>query len=330
MIEILIDGVDFTKAVSGELTITDSVDAACRDLSFSMIQNDVPKRLNGKTVELLLGGERWFKGNIRSVKSDSGRRIDLKAYDPLFFFTRFVDDYYFKNQTANQIIASLAAKCGVKTASLESTAAVFPQLYYSAADPDKIATDVLARTRSASGKKYWYRYCPAKDGIILFERRVPEKLWSFKSGINLLDASKSESVESLYSSVKLVQRESGAEVVKINSDAAASYGLTQKFEEVNGDVPDINAKAAELLADSSKPEVSMSFSAVNPKGMMGQFFAGDAVYIEEPISGIGGGYYLRSVTQKFTSPDVVEISADVVLTPDLPSIEFSDADKQGA
>jgi hypothetical protein len=328
LVDILIGGVKFTPVLVGAPAISDDINAVCRILSFSIVQKENPQKYYGKTAELLYNGERWFKGHVKRQKQGSDGKVDLVAYDPCFLFTKHADDYYFKNQTANQIITTLARKCNIKVASIESTGAVFPYLYYPGADPDKIVIDVLARTKSANGRKFWFRYDPVKDGLIVFERKIPAKLWAFQTGINLLEASKSESIENLYSTVKLVHRESGKNVVKTNADAKTNFGNTQYFEEVNDDVKDLNAKAAELLADLSKVVVTMDITATNPKGIMKQFYTGDAIYIQEPNTGLGGGYYLRSLTQTFAAPDLIQIAADVLLSPELPVIQFEKADEE--
>lgn len=329
MLKITIGGSDFTEVLTGAPQIQDQLNAICRTLQFSVEQIRNPQHLVGYQAELFYKGVRWFVGEVKTHSVDSAGNTTFKVCDPLFFFGKNPDDYYFKQQTGTQIITTLAGKCGVKVASIANTGAVFPYLYYpgSNTNPEKIAIDVIARTKSANGKKFWFRYDPAKDGLVLFERSIPPKLWALQSGVNLTSASKSESIEDLCSTVKLINRETGAVVVKTNADAKGRYGATQHFEEVNNDVKDVNGKATELLESLSKVAVTMSVSAVNPDGIMGQFFSGDAVYVEEPNTGMAGGYYIRNITQTFNAKGLITIDADVDKTQELPEIQFADADK---
>lgn len=330
MLKVTIGGSDFTEVLTGAPQIQDQLNATCRTLQFSVEQIRNPQRLVGYQAELFYKGVRWFVGDIKTHGIDGTGNTTFKVCDPCFFFGKNPDDYYFKKQTATQIVTTLAGKCKVKVASIANTGAVFPYLYYpgSSSTPDKIIIDTLARTKSANGKKFWFRYDPVKDGLILFERSIPPNLWALQSGVNLTNASKTESIEELCSTVKLVNRETGKVVVKTNADAQAQYGATQHFEEVNNDVTDINRKATELLESLSKVAVTMSVSAVNPKGVMGQFYSGDAIYVEEPNTGMAGGYYIRNITQTFHAKDLITIDADLDRTQELPVIQFSDADKE--
>lgn len=328
VIKVTIGGSDFTPALASAPTIQDQLNANCRILSFNVQQVKNPQRLVGYTAELLYNGVRWFTGEIKTHSIDATGNIGFTVYDPLFFLAKNPDDYYFKNQTATQVFNVLAEKCGIKVAAIANTGTVFPYLYYPGASPEKIAIDVLARTKAASGRKFWYRYDPIKDGLIVFERSIPDKLWAFQLGVNLLNASKSDSIEELCTTVKLVNRETGKVVVKTNAEAQAQYGKTQYFEEVNDDVKDVDGKASSLLADLSKVTTTMSLSGVNPDGVMTQFFTGDAIYVEEPNTGMVGGYYIKNVTHTFTAEDLIQIDADVELTPELPAIQFDSADKE--
>lgn len=328
LIEITIDGVNFTPALFGEPSIQDQLNANCRILNFGVQQVKNPQQLVGCTAELLYNGIRWFKGEVKSHSIDATGKTVFVAYDPLFYLAKNPDDYYFKNQTATQIVATLAGKCSVKVASVANTGTVFPYLYYPGTSPEKIVIDVLARTKAGNGRKFWFRYDPVKDGVIVFERKLSTALWAFQLGVNLLSASKTDSIEELCTTVKLINRETGKVVTKTNADALWRYGKTQHFEEVNNDIKDVDGRAATLLSDLSKVTTTMNIAGVNPKGVMPQFFTGDAVYVEEPNTGMVGGYYIRNVTHTFKANDMVQIDADIDQTPELPAIQFDNADKK--
>lgn len=328
MIKITVGGADFTPALADEPTIQDQLNANCRMLTFKVQQIKNPQQLVGRTAELLYNGVRWFTGEVKRHSIDATGRTEFVVYDPLFFLAKNPDDYYFKNQTATQVVNTLAGKCGVKIASVANTGTVFPYLYYPGSSPEKITIDVLARTKAANGRKFWFRYDPIKDGLTLFERKIPAKLWAFQLGVNLLNASKTDSIEELCSTVKLVNRETGKVVTKTNADAQGQYGKTQYFEEVNNDVKDVDGRASTLLTDLSKVTTTMNLSGVNPKGVMAQFFTGDAIYVEEPNTGTAGGYYIRNVTHTFKAENLIQIDADVDCTQELPAIQFDGADKK--
>lgn len=132
-------------------------------------------------------------------------------------FGKHEDDYYFKNQTATQIVKSMAKKIGLKVYKLENTNVVISYVLYKKGAPDKITVDVLARTWKGGGDKFWFRYDPVNDGILLKRRTVPEMIWAFKTGGNLISASRERSIEEMYNTVKLINRETGKTATKVNA-----------------------------------------------------------------------------------------------------------------
>lgn len=325
---ISIDGTDVTRAVTAPPTIRDEINANCCTLQFTVQQEKNPQTLIGKAVELLVNDETWFYGFIRSQEGTATGDIQLTVYDPLFNFSRYTDDFYFKTQTGTQIFTTCAEKTGIPLGAVANTEAVFPQLYYPAKAVDTVCVDVLARTRKANGRKFWYRYDPVAKAVTLFERTVPANIWVFKVGLNLTSASKSDSVTETFTNVKLVNRETGQTVIKTNDAIANEYNLhTQHFEEVNDTETDINTQAATILETKSKLATTMSIEGINPYGQMPRFYKGDAIYVEEPNTGLVGGYYIRNVTHSIQADTLIVLTMDIVVAPDLPEIQYDDAVK---
>lgn len=325
-LKITIGGADFTEVLTGNPSISDQVNANCRVLSFQAKQIKNPQDLLHYDVELSYNGATWYRGQIKKQGITATGDRTFTCYDPLFYLSRNPDDYYFKNQTGNQIIVTLAGACGIKTAAIANMGMTFPYLYYKGAKPDKVAVDVLARTYKGNGKKFWYRYDPVADGLTLFERTIPSQLWAFQLGVNILSATKEDSAENMCTNVKIINRETGAVATKGMSNQAY-YGKTQHFEEVNKDVTNLEAYASDKLKELGKVTTTMALSGINPDAQMGQFFVGDAIYVEEPNTGMAGGYYIKNVTHTFLANDCIKLDFDLQYTPDLPTIQFSDADK---
>lgn len=323
-----IAGTDVTRALTAPPTITDQINANCCTLQFSVQQQKNPQNLIGKPVEILKDGECWFYGKIRKQDGTATGDVQFTVYDPLFTFSRFSDDFYFKNQTATQIFTAVAERASVQLGDIANTEAVFPQLYYPNATAEKVCVDALARTRKANGRKFWYRFDPVSKTVVMFERSVPTDIWVFKTGFNLTNASKSDSAVDTFTSIKLVNRETGQIVVKTNDAVADEYDLhTQMFEEVSDDSVDLNQQAAETLKEKSKLTTTMTLEGINPNGFIPRLYSGDAIYVEEPNTGLVGGYYIRNVTHVIEADSLVTLSMDIVTAPDLPEIQVTDADK---
>lgn len=284
----------------------------------------------GQTVELWYGGKRWFIGTLRKRGSSHSGVISYLVYDPMIFMNKNVDDFYFPGQTAKQTINELAKASAVRVHNLVNTGAVLPPLYYQGAEADKVAVDQLVRTYGANKKKYWLRYNPGygEEGLDLFERVVPTKLWAFQVGVNLTSASMDESIEETITVIKLVNRDTGKVVQKVDEVKLKAYGKSVHFEEIDKDAADtMESKATELLQSLSSMSISQQIEGINPNNTMPQLYSGDYIYVEEKYTHIMGGYHIRNITQTFTSDNLITVSMDIERSPYVPEIQFEDAMK---
>lgn len=324
-LQLKIDGKDFTGLLAGNPAIKDQLNACCRTLDFQLSLAGIKQDLLAHKVELLYNGKRWYIGEVKKQKEGHDGTNNLVAYDPLFLFSKHDDDYYFKNQTATQMCKSMADKIGVKVYSLENTKAVIGYMLYKKGSPDKIMVDALARTWNAGGDKFWFRYDPEHDGILLKRRTVPTHIWAFKSGGNLISASRERTIEEMYNTVKLINRETGKTVSKVNAKNKALYGNTQYYEEINDKDTNLDKYAAEKLKSLSKIKSTLAMSGINSDGAMGQFFVGDPIYVEEKNTGLVGGFWITNVSHTFLADDAIQLDFDLSATEDIPEIQYDDS-----
>lgn len=328
MLDVRLNGQSLRDILTSPPKIVDQASGICRTLEFETMYHESLENFLGQPIELWYNGSRWFFGFLLRRGKTSDRRVTYKAYDPLFYFKRTPDDYYLKNKTATQGFTYLAEQVGIKVQSIADTGAVFDALYYPNSSPDKIAVDLLARTYKANTKKFWFRYNPGveDEGLYLFERTVPAKIWTFNVGVNLSRASIEESAEETCSVVKLVNRETGKVVFEVDNQALSQYGHQIHFEEVDKNKADtMEADAKELLKKLAKVTTTMSIDGINPDRAMPQFFSGDVIYVEEELTGIIGGFYIRNVTQTFNSDNLVTVNAEITEEPDIPEIQYQSA-----
>lgn len=329
-LQLKIDGKDFTGVLAGNPVIKDQLNACCRTLNFQLSMYGNKQDLLAHKAELYYNSKRWFIGEVKKQKEGHDGTNTLVAYDPLFLFSKHDDDYYFKNQTATQIAKSMAGKIGVKVYKLENTKAVIGYVLYKKGAPDKIMVDVLARTWNAGGDKFWFRYDPEHDGILLKRRTVPTKIWAFKTGSNLTSATRERSIEEMYNTVKLINRETGKTVTKVNAKNKALYGNTQYYEEISDKDTNLSSYAAEKLASLSKIKSTLTASGINSDGAMGQFFVGDPIYVEEKNTGMVGGFWITNVSHTFLADDAIQLDFDLTATEDIPEIQYDKAKADAA
>lgn len=328
MMEVHLNGWNLGGILNGPPKIGDQLNAVCRTLEFSVKKTETLDNFLGQSVELWYGGVRWFKGDLRRRGFKSDREVSYLVYDPLFYLGKNPDDHYFKNSTATQDFRDVAAKIGIKVAKLADTGAVLPAAYYDNAEADKVLIDRLARTKEANSRNFWYRYDPVLDGLLLFEKIVPAEVWAFRTGANgtLISAEMEESVEDTIAVVELINRNTGKKVIRTNSEVLKAYGRTVHREQVDKDETAIMEELANRrIKELSKVNVTMKAEGINPNSIMPQFYSGDVIYVEEKNSGLVGGYYIRNITQTFQSSNLIALSFDLTAAPDIPTVQFDDA-----
>lgn len=331
MIDVRTNGLSLAQLLTAPPVLKDSVDGVCTTLELNLVCVDGFDVAKGQVIELWYRGVRWFIGVVFRRSVASNRSLKITAYDPLYYLKRTTDDWYFDNMTGTQSFRQLAEKAGVRIAYLANTGAVLPLLYYKKAEADKVAVDLIARTHAANGRRYWYRYQPddGNDGLILFERQVPSEVWVFQVGVNIESASLDESIEETATIVKLVNRETGKKVTVADSASLKQYGPLVHFEEVDKDqAKTMDARAAQLLKTLKAVGVTMQVTGINPDGIIPRLYSGDVIYVEEPVTRIIGGYYITNVTHTLVSADLVRLDFDLKAAPDVPAIQYDDADDE--
>ena len=329
-LDIHLNGQSLRGILSGLPKISDQLNGVCRSLDFSVKNSEGLENYMGQPLELWYAGSRWFFGFMFKKGVNAAGELTYTAYDPLYFMKKAPNDYYVKNMTATQGFTYLAEQTGIAIGSLAGTGVVFTALYYQNAEADKVAIDLLARTYQASKVKYWYRFNPTVEdfGLTLFERVVPTELWAFQVGVNLTAATYEASIEETVTVVRLVNRETGKTVTKINTEALKSFGNLAHFEEVDKDAADtMETKADDLLTKLSIVKTTMSAEGVNPDQVMPQLYSGDVIYIEEPNTQLIGAYHILNITQTFLSDNLITLAMDIQESPDVPVIQYESATK---
>lgn len=332
MIDIRINNQSLRPILAGPPKINDSLNSICRTLEFTVYNSEGLANSMGQAAELWHNGKRYFDGfMMKRGKRTNGKQVTYTAYDPMYYLAHNPNDFYFVNMTATQGLTNIANTLGIRIKNIANTGAVLPALYYQNADADKVAIDLLARTYELTGRKYWLRYIPdaGSDGIELYERIVPAKIWSFLTGINLESGEYTESIEQTITAVKLIERESGKIVQRIDQDAFNKYGPRTHFEEVNkDDAATMEKKAQDLIKRLSVINTTAKITGINPNAIMPQFYSGDVIYVQEQTTGLIGAYHILNVSQSFENDNLIKLDFDIQTAPDVPVVQFEDAVKK--
>lgn len=321
MINLKAGGYNLYELLAAPPNIEDSIDGICRKLTFTLKDK---KLGTGELVELYFNGKREFYGHIRRRRITENGQVEYTAYDPLFLL-KSEDDWHFKKQTLTQAYKTLLSACGIRAGKIANTKVVLPQLWYRASEASKALVDIIARQRRLNSKIYLPRFNPSTAAADLIELDVPKTLWAFQVGVNLTAATYEEDAESLVTQVKLVNRENGKTVTKVNAAMKAKYGKIQEFIEVDKEQANqMDQIGAQQLAALSKLPFTANISGVNP-ATMPIFFSGDVVYVEEKFTKMMGGYHIRNATHSFEDDQLVTVSFDLQKSAFVPDIQVEDA-----
>ena len=333
-IEIVVGGQSLKPILNGPPKITDQLNAVCRTLQLPVQGGADLSASLGQPVELFYKGKRWFFGYLFKEGTTHEGKVSYTAYDPLYFMKRNKDDFYYNKMTATQAFKDLAENSAIRIASLANTGVTLPALFYPGTEADKVGIDLLVRTHEKTTKRYWFKYKPdyKADGLELFEKKVPTKVWAFTVGVNLERAYHERSIEETATVVKLINRETGRVVTKVAQEELKQYGQLKHSEEVDKDTTAVamEKKAADLLKNLKKVNATMLAEGVNSNGVMPQFFSGDIIYVEEPRTKLAAGYYIRNVNHVFENDNLIRLAFDIQAVPDLPALIYTDAADKGA
>jgi hypothetical protein len=331
-ISLVINKQDVAPLLSAAPRITDDIEASCRTLDFQLQAADGLVNYLGQQVELFIGDKREFFGFLEVRGWEIKGAITYKVYDPLYFLAKNPDDYYFTGGlTASQRAAEVLKNVGVVQGKLAPTGVVLPASLYKKAEGDKVIIDGLVKTVRGGGKKYWLRFNPYEGpdfGATIFERVLPKEIWAFQRGVNMTNATYSESLEEHYNVVKLVNRETGKTVVKYAEKAIKDFGARTRFEEVDKDsAGTMDTDAAAMLTEGKVVKTSISIEGVNDGLVMPIFHVGDVIYADDDLTQAVGAYYIRRVEHTFISSRRILLAMDVEAAPSVPPAPFDSAEK---
>ena len=256
----------------------------------------------------------------KKSKTRSSTTIKYTARDIRWWLTRSKMDKKFENMTASEIFLSLCKTLGISTGTVEDTGVKFSVLHFLKKTPWDMIITALTETRKQSGKRYTTRI---KNGNLeLIEKLNQTAQWVIEEGVNLIDASYDESIESTYTQVKVVGKDSkGNEIsaVQKNEEAQKLYGIMQEYISQSDKVTqaEVNAIAAQKLKELSALQKSGSIKTYGIEGVE----TGTGVYVIDNETGLVGGFYVESDSHKYSN-GCHEMSLTLAWTDELPEIEY--------
>lgn len=259
---------------------------------------------------------------IITKKSISRSSITIKytARDIRWWLTRSKMDKKFENMTASEIFSSICKTLDISTGTVEDTGVKFSALHFLKKSPWDMIITALTETRKRNGKRFITRV--RKGKLELVEKRYQTTQWVIEEGINLVDSSYDESIETTYTQVKVAGKDSkGKQIsaVRKNDKAQKSYGIMQEYISQTDKTTqaEINAIAAQKLKELSVLQKSGSIKTLGIDGVE----TGTGVYVIDKETGLVGGFYVESDSHKYSN-GYHEMSLTLAWTDELPAIEY--------
>ncbi|WP_339273708.1 hypothetical protein MKY59_21295 [Paenibacillus sp. FSL W8-0426] len=326
-IRVLYDGKYYVEPLVKTATWAGDVAQPHRTLTLSMSNTlngedqEVAFEL-GKELRLYVNGRGVFRGVIFTYDITDTGDATVTAHDENVYLTKNVDTRKFVKMTAGAIVASLCKSFGIPTGDIASTGYVIPRMILRNKTLWDMMVTALTETRKQNGRKFIVYAANGKLG--LREKKDATVRWMIEDGVNILDASRTRSIEELRTAVKVVGGESEEKQIvatEKNTALAERYGMMQHFESADSK---LNASQLRQLAKTRLKELSTVQEDVSVTAIgLTDVIAGTAVYAFESMTDLVGGFYVNADTHTF-SDGIHTMTLTLSKTDDLPKLEYEE------
>jgi cell wall-associated NlpC family hydrolase len=311
---------DFIKSVvwTGDISwVSRRIDV---DLN-AIINGDKPAFTieNGKEIRFYNNGVELFRGVVFSSEMNSDGQMRIYAFDEAIYLNKNTDTRIFRKMTASQILKKICAEYGIAAGTIVDTGYVIPKLIFREKTLYQMIVIALTETRKQTGMRFFLYSEQGK--LHLVERKDQVVRWVIERGVNMTNATRVLSIEELRNNVTVSGGNSDNPTSSNvrDSDSIKRYGMMKHVEEMPGDATksQIDQRAKQLLKDLNKQEETCTVEALG----IDDVFAGRAVYVAEPMTGMAGGFYVSSDTHRFEN-GTHTMRLNLSRADDLPELEY--------
>jgi len=289
------DTVDLMNLFS-QMTWSGDYQQCCRTLEFSVIsspanQVGVPKVKCelGNAASLYRNNQLLFEGWVhRREKSTTDNVITYTAYDRGYYLNQNKVVEKAVDTTPEAWTRYLCQKYGVKVGSIATTGFKFSRNFLGGETLYECIQTGYTLAGAKSKKRYQIRF--TGDSLNVFEKAKNDNTLVIKGGVNLMDATISESVEKMVNQVDIYDKDDKFVKSVRNEDAIKLYGLMRGYLKQD-DKKDSNAEAQKTLDDNGvERKVTINgFGNTNS-------LTGTTVIVQEPYTGLNGLFWIDNDT----------------------------------
>lgn len=277
----------------------------------------------GKELRFYADNVGLFRGVIFSYDINDKGDATIIAHDENVYLTKNVDTQKFVKMTAGSIVRSLCKTFTIPTGTIAETGYVIPKLILRNMTLWDMIVTALTETRKQNNRKF---FVYSREGKLFLREKKDEVVrWMLEDGVNIISATRSQSIEEMRTAVKAIGGDDKKPVTFTAKDSAliAKYGLMQHVESADSDATSsqIQQLAKERLKELGKVTEDVSVTALGNTAVV----AGAAVYAFEGMTDIVGGYYVNADTHTFEG-GLHTMNVTLSKTDDLPKLEYEDPD----
>lgn len=279
-----------------------SAQKAVRKLTVSLLhakEGDTAPALvpNGTGIMLHDGETELFRGVVFGAEYKPGK-LSLTAYDQLVYLTNNKDSFVFKSMKASAILNKLCADFSIPAGTIEDTLHVISYLVCDEETLFDMVKKALDITYRQKGIRYSLFSQAGKVQLIPFKKN--SRQWVIETGLNLIDYSYGESIESTVTKVKLQGGEEKQTIIATAENKALQkqFGVLQHYEKVKDKTNRAQLQEAADLMLAEKGKVKKTLRLDEVLGIS-EVVAGTAVVVIVPELGIKQTYAVEEDSHHF-------------------------------
>ncbi len=284
----------FLRSKEGEREITGVVTSVtlrgeyrscCRSLDFGIVHSSADKRTwvveihVGDQIRMIEKDKVLFHGVVWTKnKRTDGNEIDFTCNDFGIYLKKNKGSYVFSKMTPEAIVKKVCGDFGIQTGKIASTGKAIKRNFLGVNLYDIIMTAYTV----ANDKKYFCEFQGEK--LMVLEKGV-EECTPLESGINLLTANVSETLNAMINRVRVYNKEDKLIREFQNEEDSKKYGYMTEIMRVTDNKEDFTQKAKKLLHRLDRKITVTNLGDVTYK-------TGRKVRVKEPYTGLVGIFYI--------------------------------------
>lgn len=223
---------------------------------------------------------------VFSLDKTTDKTLTVKGYDHAIYLLKNQTTKVLTKITASQFIRNICNEFGVPVGEIVDTGVPLTKIYRDKALYDQ-AISALTDTTTANGKKYIIKMKQGK--LNTWEKAEQTIRWKIEDGVNLSQASYSESIEDMKNKIVITGEKDKVIATVQDDNLIKLYGIfTEQMSYDNATDGEVNSYANNKLKELSpvKKEASISCIGIN------DVEAGVAVELENSLLGLFGTFYV--------------------------------------